>query len=123
MSQDEDHTTTVGEPEQRVAERTHLMYYLRVFDTDSNTLFGHVIDLSSDGMLITSHQTLRPKQRYRLMIEDVSVFDASTRAEVEAECRWAKEDPNAALTDGGFRFITLTESANELLANYVNLDL
>lgn len=103
--------------ELRTETRTHLVYYLRVFDTEGQTLFGHVVDVSRNGMLITSDRPMATQNKYRLAIEDTSSLDFHTTLEFEAECRWCKED--AGLFDGGFRLLEASPKFDAMLAEFV----
>lgn len=105
--------------EQRREARTHLLYYLRVFDRDRDTLFGHVVDLSKSGMLITSHLPLEDNKTYRLAVEDVSVMDQLGTVNVDAECRWCKPDDEVELVDAGFCLIDPSTKVQSLLADYL----
>lgn len=93
--------------ELRTEPRNHLVYYLRVFEQDGQTLFGHVVDVSRHGLLITSNRPMAASNKYRLSIEDTRQLDSVETLEFEAECRWCKED--SGLFDGGFR---LTQASN-----------
>lgn len=105
--------------EHRKEARTHLLYYLRVFDRDSDTLFGHVVDLSKHGMLITSHLPLENQRTYRLAVEDVSIMDKLGTVNLDAECRWCKTDIDVELNDGGFSIVNPSQKAQSLIADYL----
>lgn len=105
--------------EQRREARTHLLYYLRVFDRDTDTLLGHVVDVSRNGMLITSHLPLEDKRTYRLAVEDVSIMDHLGTVNVDAECRWCKTDEEVELMDAGFSIVNPSLKATALIADYV----
>lgn len=103
---------------QRTELRTHLIYYLRVFDRRTHTLFGHVVDLSPSGMLITSNKPMSVHTKYQLELEYVSRIDHLATIDLEAECRWCHEDMGGELFDGGFRFIEPSAHLNNLLLLY-----
>lgn len=89
----------------RKEPRTHLFYYLRVFDVEQQALFGHVIDISRSGMLITCDKPVDHTKRYQLAVEDSSVLERLALIGIEAECRWCKGDDAASLWDAGFAVI------------------
>lgn len=105
--------------EQRKEARTHLLYYLRVFDRQSDTLFGHVVDLSPGGMLITSHRPLENRKTYSLAVEDVGVMDHLGTVDFDAECRWCSTDHNVDLYDAGFSIVNPSHQVQSLIADYV----
>ncbi len=104
--------------DQRSEHRTHLVYYLRVFDRNSRALFGHVVDISPRGMLITSDKPMNASTRYRLALEDVSTIDHLATLDVEAECRWCQEDSPGGLYDAGFQLIAPSQKISALLSAY-----
>lgn len=105
--------------EQRKEPRTHLLYYLRVFDRDTDTLFGHVVDLSPNGMLITSHRPPENNRTYHLAVEDVGVMDHLGTVSLEAECRWCKPDEDVELYDAGFSLVKPSRDVQSLIADYL----
>lgn len=104
--------------DQRTEQRTHLIYYLRVFDRQTHTLFGHVVDISPNGMLITSDKPMSARSQYQLELEDVTMIDHLATIDMNAECRWCQEDDSGGLYDGGFRFIEPSDRLNSLLTHY-----
>lgn len=104
--------------DQRKEHRTHLVYYLRVFERSSRALFGHVVDISPNGLLITSDKPMNTSARYRLALEDVYAADHLATLDLEAECRWCQEDSPIGLYDAGFRLITPSPKISNLLAGY-----
>lgn len=103
--------------ELRAEPRNHLVYYLRVFEQDGQTLFGHVVDVSRNGMLITSDRAVSTQSKYLLAIEDINQLDTLETLEFEAECRWCKEE--AGLYDAGFRLLGAAPRLERMLADYV----
>lgn len=104
--------------DQRTEQRTHLIYYLRVYEPANNDLFGHVVDISKHGMLITSDKPMRRNSQYTLQIEDVSTLDDQNTVGVQVECRWCQGDDNNSLYDAGFRLVNPSHQMNEMLDTY-----
>ena len=104
--------------EQRQNTRTHLIYYLRVFDRSDNSLFGHVVDISEKGMLITCDRELDMHQQYQLAIEDTTLMDRLDVISFNAQCRWYVKDKNCELFDGGFELIEPSRPYNAMVAEY-----
>lgn len=101
----------------RTEPRNHLVYYLRVFEQDGETLFGHVVDVSPNGMLITGNRPMKEASKYILAIEDTRKVDELETLAFEAECRWCKED--AGLYDGGFKLTDTPRSFHDMMAAFV----
>ena len=105
--------------EQRKESRTHLLYYLRVFDRQNNSLFGHVVDVSKHGMLITSHRTLENRRTYHLSVEYVGVLEQLGTVDFDAECRWCNTDEDIELYDAGFTLVEPSHEVQDLIADYI----
>jgi len=104
--------------DQRKEPRTHLIYYLRVFEPGTDNLFGHVVDISPNGILITSDKPMDRDSCYTLEIEDASSVEEDATVGVHLECRWCQGDENAALYDAGFRLLEPSSRVNELINTY-----
>lgn len=104
--------------DQRQEPRTHLIYYLKVYETSNNALFGHVVDISKNGLLITSDKPMQQDAQYTLEIEDVSTLDDMNTVGVLAECRWCNGDGNDSLFDAGFRLVNPSTQMMEILDTY-----
>ena len=102
----------------RTEPRTPLIYYLRVFDTGTRTLFGHVVDISRHGMLITSDKPMSSQAQYQLALEDVTSINQLDTIAMTLECRWCQEDDAGGLYDAGFRLIEPSERLNQILGNH-----
>ncbi len=104
--------------DQRLEPRTHLIYYLRVFYPDSGKLFGHVVDISRSGMLITSDKPMETNARYHLCVENVDSLDDVDTVAVDLECRWCESDPENVLYDAGFKLINADTQANAIFTAF-----
>ena len=104
--------------DQRKETRTHLIYYLRVFERDTRTLFGHVVDISRNGLLITSDKPMAITGQYHLALEDITTIDHLRTIDIDAECRWCHEDNPGGLYDAGFQLIDPSHQVAEVLAAY-----
>ena len=104
--------------DQRKEPRTHLIYYLRVYAPADNGLFGHVVDISKSGLLITSEKPIEKNRQYVLKIEDASTFDDFFTIGVQAECRWCQSDESNTQYDAGFRLVDPSDRMNTMLASY-----
>ena len=103
----------------RKEPRTHLVYYLRVFNQENQALFGHVVDVSRHGMLITSDKPMNADAKYRLAIENTDRMKRPESLEFEAECRWCKEDTDAGLYDGGFRLLAASNQLEKMITKFI----
>ncbi len=106
--------------EKRKLERRHLIYYLRVFDRDTNELLGHLIDISPQGIMIMSEEPLETNKHFKLRMDlPVEIFEKS-EIEFNAESRWTKKDVNPQFYDTGFYITDLSYADGRLIEKLID---
>ncbi len=106
--------------EKRKLKRRHLIYYLRVFDRESNKLIGHLIDISPQGIMIMSEEPLEVNKLFKLRMDlPVDVFE-KTEIEFDAESRWTKKDINPEFYDTGFAIMNLSYTDGRLIEKLID---
>ena len=97
--------------ERRRNERRFLRHGLRVLHADTGSLLGHVVDLSTDGLMVASENPLPTGERLRLAVEIPCWDGGSEQLVVEAESRWCQTDSKRAFSDIGLRLTNPDEEA------------
>ncbi|WP_456440070.1 PilZ domain-containing protein [Caldithrix abyssi] len=106
--------------EQRKLQRRHLIYYLRVFDNDTNEVIGHLINITPEGIMIMSEKPLETNKLYHLRMDlPADVFHKSI-IEFEAESRWCKKDVNPEFYDTGFSIKNLAYEDGRLIEKLID---
>ncbi len=106
--------------EKRKLARRHLIYYLRVFDRDTDRLLGHLIDISPQGIMIMSEEPLETNKTFTLRMDlPEDIFDKS-EIEFEAESRWTKKDVNPEFYDTGFAITNLSYTDGRLIEKLID---
>lgn len=92
--------------EKRKRRRWELIFYLRVFDEQSGSLLGHVVDIHEAGIMILSETPIELNRDYDLALE-LPNSDRTGRKKVllKAHAIWSSADANPDLTDTGFELI------------------
>lgn len=101
-----------GGAERRHRQRWYLIFYLRVFDQDTGQLLGHVVDISTLGLMLISDKPLTAGQRYRLGLDLPKDDGPNERIIIEAHSLWCRRDVNPSFYDTGF---TITQASAEAL--------
>ncbi|MBN2712075.1 MAG: PilZ domain-containing protein [Planctomycetes bacterium] len=100
--------------------RRHLVYYLEVYDSDTDTLLGHLADITVSGIKIIGEEPLNSDTVYNLRI----VWKQSERIEedidIEAECLWCGKDVNPSLHASGLRFINPSPLIRRHIESIIN---
>lgn len=94
----------------RKVRRRHLIYYLRVWDRDSETVLGHVVDITHEGLMLISDQPIESGRKFNLEVRWSDPEGEPMQIQFEAESRWSKPDVNADFYDTG---LMITQGASE----------
>ncbi len=101
--------------EQRKSERQRLIYFLQVFNQDTEMFLGNLVNISPDGMLLFGEQPIEPGKRYKLRMNVQFLGQERTTLEVEAESRWCKNTTHPELYDAGFKLLNVPEEQHRLI--------
>jgi len=104
--------------EKRKHKRTPLIYFLKVYDRDSGRLFGHMVDISNNGMMIMSEAPFQERNAFTLGVENMLDLDGGPHIPFDAECRWCKDTEDKQLYDGGFQIVNTSLAMQELITVY-----
>jgi len=92
----------------RSLKRRHLIYYLRVFDRETDGLVGHLVDLTTRGMMLISEREVETGRTWQLRMDLPPGLFESERWEFSARSIWSREDVNPAFHDTGLQFVAIT---------------
>lgn len=89
----------------RSVPRRHLIYYLRVYDTNTGALLGNLVDISTKGIMVISEREIPNAKAYRLKMVLPDTLEGSKEIEFDVESRWCKNDANPDFFDIGFELV------------------
>ena len=89
--------------DRRKLKRRHLIYYLRVFDRRSGDLLGHLVDLTTAGIMLISESPIPADHAYACRMVLPGQGDDQREVTFEAHSIWSKRDVNPAFYATGFR--------------------
>jgi hypothetical protein len=114
--------TLAGDDSQdrRTIKRRHLIYYLRVWKRPGGELVGHVVDITTQGMMLISEQQLPLNKRYDLEIRWRSPDGEKDQViAFSAETMWASPDINASFYDTGLKLLDDAEDVLKPIAELI----
>lgn len=106
--------------DRRTSERHKLIMYLRVHDQETDELIGHIVDLSSGGMMLVADEPFQPKSEHQLKLMLPNSEQAEQTIDIRAECCWCGPDANDSYFDAGFRFLGTTAELRETISSVVD---
>lgn len=88
--------------ERRVSKRNRLARYLKVFERNTETFIGHMVDVHQGGMLLVSERPILPGTRMDLGLEILADI-----MPLSLEAVWMEEDPRLESYNIGCRLVDL----------------
>ena len=106
--------------DKRRLKRSHLIYYLRVFDRVSNQILGHLVDITPEGAMLISEKPIPAGAQYQLrMILPTEIFGRD-HLDFDAESLWSKRDINADFHDTGFRLLNVEVKDTAIISRLID---
>ena len=93
--------------------------YLRVHDQDTDELVGHVVDVSSGGLMLVSDAPFEPMSHHKLSVVLPYTEQSDRTLDIDVECRWCGLDANDDYYDAGFRFVDPSAELREAINGVV----
>jgi PilZ domain len=106
--------------EQRKVVRRHLVFYLRVFDGMSSRVVGHLMDISTNGLMILSDESMAVNEEYRLRMRLPWKMAGSDEIVFGATSRWCRPDENPDFFMTGFQIQNMDREAEELIRHLID---
>jgi len=89
--------------ENRKMKRWHVIYYLRIFDQDTDSLLGHLVDITTEGIKMVSEESIPFKKDFRLKMEVPLKGTETEEVLFDARSMWSQKDTNPDFYATGFR--------------------
>ena len=109
--------------DRRTMKRRHLIFYLRVWDRASGEVIGHVVDITTEGIMLIGEQELPLHKQFDLEIRWRKPGSEEDQAiGFRAETMWSSPDVNKAFRDTGLRLLDdgeeVLEPIRQLIKHY-----
>lgn len=98
--------------DRRMLKRRHLVFYMRVFDRNTNELLGYLVDITPEGIMLMSEEPIETDTVFQLrMIFPVEV-SGRKQLDFEAESVWCEKD---VFYDTGFQLLDVSQEQIEII--------
>ena len=101
-------------PEKRKHKRASLVYYLKIFDIDTNQCIGHLVDISLGGLKMISESQVAPGKDHNFSIY-LPENHAHKSFAVKVKSCWSKPDINQDYIASGYSFAGLSPESTKLI--------
>lgn len=90
--------------DRRTLHRRHLIYYLKVFERDTDELLGHLVDITEEGLMIVSDYPHEEGKLLKMKMLLPREIEGREQIEFDARTMWCRKDVNPSLFGVGFKF-------------------
>ncbi|MCD8138999.1 MAG: PilZ domain-containing protein [Planctomycetaceae bacterium] len=93
----------------RDLKRHYLIYYLRVFNRENGEVLGHLVDITTKGIMILRDSPIEAGRNYSLRLRWRNSQGRLQLADFEGDCRWCRPDINPDFYGAGFAITSASE--------------
>jgi hypothetical protein len=99
----------------RNQERWLLVNYLRVFNAENNEILGHLMNVTTEGIMLISEKPLAVNTEFQLKMA-IPVGDETVDIELDACSIWSKADDDPHFHKTGLKFTYCSEESMQAIA-------
>jgi hypothetical protein len=96
--------------ERRKLKRRHLIHYLKVFDRNTDALMGHLVNITSEGILLISERFIEPNQIFQLKMVLPAKILGKDQLHFDAKSVRCQKDINPDFYNIGFQIQKVTRN-------------
>jgi len=94
--------------ERRRHKRMNSLFYLRVFNRDTDRLAGRMVNITPKGIMLVSEEPIEPNKNFSFRMVLPEGFEGKKTITFNANSRWCMKDVNPDLYDTGFMLSDMT---------------
>ena len=106
--------------ESRKLKRRHLIFYLRILNAQDESLFGYIVDITPEGLMVMSEKPIESNKVFDLKMHLALQGQKTEVIEFKAESVWSSQDVNARYYDSGLRLIDVDDDTAILIEDMIN---
>jgi hypothetical protein len=104
--------------DERNQERWLLVNNLRVFNAENNEILGHLMNVTTEGIMLISEQPLAVDAEFQLKMA-VSIGDETADIELDARSIWTKADDDPHFYKTGLQFTLCSEESIQAISSLI----
>lgn len=81
---------------------------MRVVDVETDQLFGYMVDITPEGLMLTSEEPVETKANFTLRVDLPSEIEGSDHLNVSVQSIWSEKDDESGFFNTGFQFIDIS---------------
>ncbi len=108
--------------ERRKVKRSNSVFYLEVFEEETKSFVGRLINITKDGMMLESQEPIEVKKGYRLCMELPNSLVSKPKITFDAKSVWCRKEGDFETYNAGFQLQNLdtkvAKKVNELMEKF-----
>ena len=104
----------------RQLKRVHLIYYLRIFDSNSGENVGHLVDITIQGLMMISEEPIPTGKDFSLKMQLPGTITGREEIEFSAHSLWCKKDINPDFYVTGYKINNITPQEAKTITALIN---
>ena len=101
--------------EKRKLPRRHLAYYLMVFDREADELMGYLVDISGDGIMVITQESVDPNTVFHLRMIFPAKIGGRRHLDFDAKSLWCRDDVKAGYYHSGLEFLDVSQEDRDTI--------
>lgn len=105
--------------EKRKDKRRNIIYYLRVFDRNTDQLVGQLVDITTSGMKLVSETPIESDAVFQLRMVLPEEIGQKKEIGFDVKSMWCKRDVNPNFFSIGFEFEDISTEDIKIIQNLI----
>jgi len=106
--------------EKRQLKRVHLIYYLRIFDNETGANIGHLVDITTQGIMMISEEPIPSGKDFTFRMQLPATIIGREEIRFNARSLWCKKDFNPDFYVSGFRIEEISPGEVRTITALIN---
>ena len=105
----------------RSLKRRHLVYYLEVFDNESDELLGKLVDITTRGIKLVSKSKIPINKMFSIRMILPEGYFRNQELRFDMKSIWSSNDVNPDFYDTGFEVANLKRDERKMIRRLIDL--
>ncbi|MDM8523551.1 PilZ domain-containing protein [Desulfococcaceae bacterium HSG8] len=107
-------------PEKRKQKRRHLIYYLNVFDRNTDQRIGQLVNITTDGVMLTSEDPIEADTVFEFKMILPEEIKGIRLVTFDARSRWYRRSVKPRFYDIGFELLDISSEHARIIENLIS---
>ncbi len=105
--------------EKRRLKRKQLIYYLNVFDRNSGERVGQLVNITTEGLMLTSEAPVKTNTVFQLRLVLPEEIKGREQITFDARSMWCTKSVNPEFYDIGFQLVNISQEAAQIIESLI----